>query len=106
MTRIEKGDSMERTSLSGTLLRERDIDNPHSTLLRREPVKKHIDLYTSDLLPMPAIGQSSSEAGWKEKPKLVSSLNNDGERIWRGMWKITNKSLHLPVPDTIPHTNE
>lgn len=85
MTRIEKGDSMERTSLSGTLLRERDIDNPHSTLLRREPVKKHIDLYTSDLLPMPAIGQTSSEAGWKEKPKLVSSLNNDGEQIWRGM---------------------
>lgn len=106
MTRIEKGDSMEKTSLSGTLLRERDIDNPRSTLLRREPVKKHIDLYTSDLLPMPPIGQTSSEAGWKEKPKLVSSLNNDGEQIWRGMWKITNKSLHLPVPDTIPHTNE
>lgn len=106
MTRIEKGNSMEKTSLSGTLLRERDMDNLRSTLLRREAVKKHIDLYTSDLLLMPTIGQSSSEAGWREKPKVVSSLSNDGERIWRGMWKMSNKSLHLPVPDIIPHTNE
>lgn len=57
---------MEKTSLSGTLLRERDMDNLRSTLLRREAVKKHIDLYTSDLLLMPTIGQSLSEAGWRK----------------------------------------
>ena len=58
MTRIEKGESVEGTSLSGALLRERDTDNTCSSLLRREPVKKHNDLYTSDLLPVPVIGQT------------------------------------------------
>lgn len=49
-----KGNSME-DNYQELSLGEGIWFNLRSTLLRREAVKKHIDLYTSDLLLMPTI---------------------------------------------------